>query len=99
MENIQDYVKDGRQRFGKRDSCSRGHAFTPENTRLTPQMKFGKQYFVRVCKTCARGYLRVRQMGWSVQDAFWLPPTETGGRLHKRFKQQLGVLETGGENP
>lgn len=78
-ENIQDYVKAGRQRFGKRTACSRGHEFTPETCRITTQIKNGKEYTVRVCKVCMLGFLRVRH-GWPEALAFSLPPQVRGYR-------------------
>lgn len=46
LENIQDMNQKGRNGHAAKDHCKRGHAFTPENTRLDGEH--------RICRTCRR---------------------------------------------
>lgn len=52
-DNMRDAIRNGTSNltvFAKRDACSSGHEYTPENTRL----RHGGRH--RVCRTCNRQY-------------------------------------------
>lgn len=46
-------------KYGTRHSCSKGHEYTPENTRT--RMVVGKDYTWRVCRECQKSYMKKYQ--------------------------------------
>lgn len=56
-ENARDRVAHGRDAYARRDQCSNGHRYTPENTYRRPSKPN-----VRRCRTCDRAYRQARAL-------------------------------------
>lgn len=77
-ENQQDMSRKGRAGLQSITHCKHGHEFTPENTRRYPST--GR----RNCLTCARIRQRVKDLGWSREEAEKTPVIPAHAKTERR---------------
>ena len=109
-ENARDKRQHGTDHYANRDSCSHGHRFTPENTKVRdrgPTADGSDRITERVCMTCSREHDRKKSAVRSAERIPKPPRTRcrrghdiSGDNGHvraKRYERQdgsVGVSET-----